>query len=69
MDGLRDTGLYDRDVFDYEAIEVYKDRPRRCSARFDRRRHHQVLKTHNSSRIYDFAVTAAPMRNTRRLQM
>src|SRR6202000_2189267 len=24
MDGLRDTGLYDRDAFDYEGIEVYK---------------------------------------------
>ncbi|HEY4213909.1 MAG TPA: TonB-dependent receptor [Steroidobacteraceae bacterium] len=24
MDGLRDTGLYDRDAFDYEAVEVYK---------------------------------------------
>src|SRR5262249_56816714 len=24
MDGLRDTGIYDRDVFDYEAVEVYK---------------------------------------------
>lgn len=24
MDGLRDTGLYDRDSFDYEAVEVYK---------------------------------------------
>src|ERR1700744_1636471 len=24
MDGLRDTGLYDRDVFDYESIEVLK---------------------------------------------
>ena len=24
MDGLRDTGLYDRDSFDYETVEVYK---------------------------------------------
>lgn len=24
MDGLRDTGLYDRDSFDYESVEVYK---------------------------------------------
>ena len=24
MDGLRDTGLYDRDTFDYESLEVYK---------------------------------------------
>src|SRR6201994_1555025 len=24
MDGLRDTGLYDRDSFDYENVEVYK---------------------------------------------
>lgn len=24
MDGLRDTGLYDRDAFDYESLEVYK---------------------------------------------
>ena len=24
MDGLRDTGLYDRDAFDYDSIEVYK---------------------------------------------
>ena len=24
MDGLRDTGLYDRDAFDYESVEVYK---------------------------------------------
>ncbi len=24
MDGLRDTGLYDRDTFDYESVEVYK---------------------------------------------
>jgi catecholate siderophore receptor len=24
MDGLRDTGLYDRDAFDYENVEVYK---------------------------------------------
>ncbi len=24
MDGLRDTGLYDRDTFDIEALEVYK---------------------------------------------
>jgi catecholate siderophore receptor len=24
LDGLRDTGLYDRDVFDYQSVEVYK---------------------------------------------
>ncbi|HEY3784351.1 MAG TPA: TonB-dependent receptor [Steroidobacteraceae bacterium] len=24
MDGLRDTGLYDRDAFNYEALEIYK---------------------------------------------
>jgi catecholate siderophore receptor len=24
MDGLRDTGIYDRDSFDYESVEVYK---------------------------------------------
>jgi len=24
MDGLRDTGMYDRDSFDYESVEVYK---------------------------------------------
>ncbi len=24
MDGLRDTGIYDRDAFDYESVEVYK---------------------------------------------
>src|SRR5580692_5522182 len=24
LDGMRDTGVYDRDVFDFESVEVYK---------------------------------------------
>jgi len=58
MDGLRDTGLYDRDVFDYEAIEVYKGP---ASTLFGRGSTggviNQVLKTPQLFPIYDFAVT------------
>ncbi|MEI9993950.1 MAG: TonB-dependent siderophore receptor [Rhizomicrobium sp.] len=58
MDGLRDTGLYDRDVFDYESIEVYKGP---ASTLFGRGSTggviNQVLKAPQLFPIYDFAAT------------
>ncbi|HXC57125.1 MAG TPA: TonB-dependent siderophore receptor [Rhizomicrobium sp.] len=58
MDGLRDTGLYDRDTFDYESIEVYKGP---ASTLFGRGSTggviNQVLKTPQLFPIDDFAVT------------
>lgn len=58
MDGLRDTGLYDRDVFDYELIEVYKGP---ASTLFGRGSTggviNQVLKSPQLFPIYDFALT------------
>ncbi len=58
MDGLRDTGLYDRDTFDYESIEVYKGP---ASTLFGRGSTggviNQVLKAPQLFPIYDFAVT------------
>jgi catecholate siderophore receptor len=68
MDGLRDTGLYDRDVFDYESIEVYKGP---ASTLFGRGSTggviNQVLKTPQLYPINDFAViggTNAELRAT-----
>jgi catecholate siderophore receptor len=59
MDGLRDTGLYDRDTFDYESIEVYKGP---ASTLFGRGSTggviNQVLKAPQLFPIYDFGVTA-----------
>jgi catecholate siderophore receptor len=59
MDGLRDTGLYDRDVFDYEAIEVYKGP---ASTLFGRGSTggviNQVLKNPQLYPIEDFGITA-----------
>jgi catecholate siderophore receptor len=58
MDGLRDTGLYDRDVFDYESIEVLKGP---ASTLFGRGSTggviNQVLKNPELYPIDDFAVT------------
>ncbi|MEI9989491.1 MAG: TonB-dependent siderophore receptor [Rhizomicrobium sp.] len=58
MDGLRDTGLYDRDTFDYQNIEVYKGP---ASTLFGRGSTggviNQVLKTPELYPIDDFAVT------------
>jgi catecholate siderophore receptor len=58
MDGLRDTGLYDRDTFDYESIEVYKGP---ASTLFGRGSTggviNQVLKAPQLFPITDFAVT------------
>jgi len=58
MDGLRDTGLYDRDTFDYESIEVYKGP---ASTLFGRGSTggviNQVLKSPELFPIEDFAVT------------
>ena len=58
MDGLRDTGLYDRDTFDYESIEVYKGP---ASTLFGRGSTggviNQVLKSPQPYPIYDFALT------------
>jgi catecholate siderophore receptor len=58
MDGLRDTGLYDRDVFDYESVEVYKGP---ASTLFGRGSTggviNQVLKNPELYPIYDFGVT------------
>ena len=58
MDGLRDTGLYDRDTFDYESIEVYKGP---ASTLFGRGSTggviNQVLKTPELYPIEDFAIT------------
>jgi catecholate siderophore receptor len=58
MDGLRDTGLYDRDVFDYESVEVYKGP---ASTLFGRGSTggviNQVLKNPQLYPIDDFAVT------------
>ncbi len=58
MDGLRDTGLYDRDTFDYESIEVYKGP---ASTLFGRGSTggvvNQVLKAPQLFPIDDFAVT------------
>src|SRR5262249_17801140 len=58
MDALRDTGLYDRDVFDYESVEVYKGP---ASTLFGRGSTggviNQVLKSPELFPIDDFAVT------------
>jgi len=58
MDGLRDTGLYDRDTFDYESIEVYKGP---ASTLFGRGSTggviNQVLKTPQLYPIEDFTIT------------
>ncbi len=58
MDGLRDTGLYDRDTFDYEAIEVYKGP---ASTLFGRGSTggvvNQILKSPQLFPIYDFSAT------------
>ncbi|MEJ1969486.1 MAG: TonB-dependent siderophore receptor [Rhizomicrobium sp.] len=58
MDGLRDTGLYDRDTFDYESVEVYKGP---ASTLFGRGSTggviNQVLKSPQLFPIYDFGVT------------
>jgi catecholate siderophore receptor len=59
MDGLRDTGLYDRDAFDYENVEVYKGP---ASTLFGRGSTggviNQVLKTPQLTPILGFTVTA-----------
>lgn len=59
MDGLRDTGLYDRDTFDYESLEVYKGP---ASTLFGRGSTggviNQVLKSPQLYPIDDFALTA-----------
>ena len=58
MDGLRDTGLYDRDTFDYESVEVYKGP---ASTLFGRGSTggviNQVLKAPELYPIEDFAIT------------
>lgn len=58
MDGLRDTGLYDRDTFDYEAVEIYKGP---ASTLFGRGSTggviNQVLKAPQLYPIEDVAVT------------
>src|SRR6202000_3044479 len=58
MDGLRDTGLYDRDVFDYESVEVLKGP---ASTLFGRGSTggviNQVLKAPELFPIADFSVT------------
>src|SRR6202000_2494836 len=68
MDGLRDTGLYDRDTFDYEGIEVYKGP---ASTLFGRGSTggviNQVLKNPQLFPIMDFSVqggTNAQLRAT-----
>ncbi|HWA31614.1 MAG TPA: TonB-dependent siderophore receptor, partial [Rhizomicrobium sp.] len=58
MDGLRDTGLYDRDSFDYESVEVYKGP---ASTLFGRGSTggviNQVLKTPELYPIQNFTIT------------
>jgi catecholate siderophore receptor len=58
MDGLRDTGLYDRDAFDYENVEVYKGP---ASTLFGRGSTggviNQVLKTPSLMPLLDFSAT------------
>src|SRR5262249_44671393 len=58
MDGLRDTGLYDRDAFDYESVEVYKGP---ASTLFGRGSTggviNQVLKTPQLTRSLGLSVT------------
>ncbi|HEY7978476.1 MAG TPA: TonB-dependent receptor plug domain-containing protein, partial [Rhizomicrobium sp.] len=59
MDGLRDTGLYDRDSFDYESVEVYKGP---ASTLFGRGSTggviNQVLKNPQLYPIANFQITA-----------
>jgi catecholate siderophore receptor len=59
MDGLRDTGLYDRDIFDTEALEVYKGP---ASTLFGRGSTggvvNQVTKSPQLYPIQDFSLTA-----------
>jgi len=59
MDGLRDTGLYDRDAFDYESVEVYKGP---ASTLFGRGSTggviNQVLKNPQLYPIQNFQITA-----------
>ena len=61
MDGLRDTGLYDRDSFDYESVEVYKGP---ASTLFGRGSTggviNQVLKAPQLYPIANFQITAGP---------
>jgi len=58
MDGLRDTGLYDRDTFDYDSLEVLKGP---ASTLFGRGSTggviNQVTKAPELFRINDFSVT------------
>ncbi len=58
MDGLRDTGLYDRDTFDYDSLEVLKGP---ASTLFGRGSTggviNQVMKTPQLYPIDDFSVT------------
>jgi catecholate siderophore receptor len=58
MDGLRDTGLYDRDTFDYQSLEVYKGP---ASTLFGRGSTggviNQVLKAPELYPIQDFVLT------------
>jgi catecholate siderophore receptor len=58
MDGLRDTGIYDRDAFDYESVEVYKGP---ASTLFGRGSTggviNQVLKTPQLAPIFDVSAT------------
>ncbi|HEX4293163.1 MAG TPA: TonB-dependent receptor [Rhizomicrobium sp.] len=58
MDGLRDTGLYDRDTFDYASVEVYKGP---ASTLFGRGSTggviNQVLKAPELFPIMDFSAT------------
>jgi catecholate siderophore receptor len=68
MDGLRDTGLYDRDVFDVDTLEVYKGP---ASTLFGRGSTggviNQVSKSPQLYPIYDFSVaggTNAEIRGT-----
>ena len=58
MDGLRDTGLYDRDAFDYDSVEVYKGP---ASTLFGRGSTggviNQVMKAPRLSPLLGFSVT------------
>ncbi|MEI9929955.1 MAG: TonB-dependent siderophore receptor [Rhizomicrobium sp.] len=58
MDGLRDTGLYDRDTFDYDSVEVLKGP---ASTLFGRGSTggvvNQVMKTPQLFPLQDFSVT------------
>ncbi|MGN6514542.1 MAG: TonB-dependent receptor [Rhizomicrobium sp.] len=66
MDGLRDTGLYDRDSFDYESVEVYKGP---ASTLFGRGSTggviNQVLKNPQLYPIQDFQITGGTNREAR----